>query len=212
MPTGAQSRFSLARAHGVRAFPRFCLSTKAAVSAPRFDRPLATKLADTVQRASSRNTGRARFRLEADALVVEDTHGTSALDGGCCTNHSYIRCAMTKSNGSISPEVKRAARTPRLTRGGRTERRPTSPATHDWRFSNGPTFVQQPPCGAVARGGPRPLAAFSSRRPTASRGSRSGASRSRPGCAEWRAIHLGLHAPWRQLALAAIGKSRTEVG
>jgi hypothetical protein len=64
MPTGAQSRFSLARADGVRAFPRLCLSTKAAVSAPRFDRPLATKLADTEQRASSRNTGRPRFRLE----------------------------------------------------------------------------------------------------------------------------------------------------
>jgi hypothetical protein len=36
-------------------------------------------------------------------------------------------------------------------------------------------------------------------RPTASRGSRSGASRSRRGCADWRAIQLGLHAPWRQL-------------
>ena len=67
MPTGAQSRFSFARAHG--AFPRFCLPTKAAVSAPRFDRPLAAKLADTEQRASSRNTGRPRFRLEADAAA-----------------------------------------------------------------------------------------------------------------------------------------------
>src|SRR5512132_1571054 len=52
---------------------------------------------------------------------------------------------MTKSNGSISPEVKRVARTPRLPRGGRTGRRPTGPPRHDWRFSNGPTFVQQPP-------------------------------------------------------------------
>jgi hypothetical protein len=76
---------------------------------------------------------------------------TARIHGGCCTNHSGIRCAMTKSNGSISPEVKRVARTPQLPRGGRIRRRATSPATHHWRFSKDPTFVQQPPCDRAPR-------------------------------------------------------------
>jgi hypothetical protein len=37
---GRPTRFSLARAGGVRAFPRFCLSTKAAPSSDRLDSEL----------------------------------------------------------------------------------------------------------------------------------------------------------------------------
>jgi hypothetical protein len=50
MPTGAQSRFSLARADGVRAFPRFCLSTKAVLSSVPLELALTARLDESQQR------------------------------------------------------------------------------------------------------------------------------------------------------------------